>query len=133
MANNKINLQIITPSRLVFDEMVDTVTLRTLEGDMGVWYDHEPVVTLLSYGVLKYKADGKVNKATIMSGFAEVTEDKVVILADSSELEHEIDVERAKAAKSRAEGRTSSSDVDVIRAQVALRKALIRLQVAEGK
>ncbi|MGL4798016.1 MAG: F0F1 ATP synthase subunit epsilon [Cellulosilyticaceae bacterium] len=133
MANNKINLQIITPSRLVFDEMVDTVTLRTLEGDMGVWYDHEPVVTLLSYGVLKYKADGKVNKATIMSGFAEVTEDKVVILTDSSELEHEIDVERAKAAKSRAEGRTSSSDVDVIRAQVALRKALIRLQVAEGK
>ncbi len=130
MANNKINLQIITPTRLVLDEMVDTVVLRTQEGDMGVWYDHEPVVALLSYGPLNYKIDNKKYHATVMSGFAEVTEDKVVILTDSSELAEEIDLGRAEDAKQRAEGRVSVSDMDTVRAQIALRKALVRIQVA---
>ena len=100
---------------------------------MGVWYDHEPVVTLLSYGPLSYKKEGKVTKATIMSGFAEVTEDRVTILTDSSELAHEIDVERAKEAKVRAEGRLSSNEVDFVRAKVALRKALVRIDVGSKK
>lgn len=133
MANNQINLQIITPTRVVFDEWVDSVVLRTNEGDMGVWYDHEPVVALLAYGILRYKKDNKDHKATIMSGFAEVTEDKVVIMTDSSELEHEVDVERARAAKARAEGRLSKEEFDTKRAQIALRKALVRLNAGEGK
>ena len=119
MAKNKLRLQIITPTRSVLDSEVDSVVLRTAEGDMGVYYDHEPVVTLLSYGVLRYKVEGKTYNVTTMSGFAEVT----------AELENEIDFSRAQAAKERAEGRVSNADYDVARAQVALRKALVRLSL----
>ncbi len=129
MAKNKLRLQIITPTRSVLDSEVDSVVLRTAEGDMGVYYDHEPVVTLLSYGVLRYKVEGKTYNVTTMSGFAEVTEDKVVVLTDAAELENEIDFARAQAAKERAEVRVSNADYDVARAQVALRKALVRLSL----
>ena len=129
MAKNKLHLQIITPTRLVFDQEVDSVVLRTTEGDMGVYYDHEPVVTLLNYGVLRYKLDGKTYNVTTMSGFAEVMEEKVVVLTDAAELENEIDFERAQAAKERAEQRVSNTDFDIARAQIALRKALVRLSL----
>lgn len=129
MAENKLSLQIITPTRAVLNIKVDSVVLRTLEGDMGVYYDHEPVVTLLTYGILRYKVDGKVHKVTTMGGFAEVTEDKVVVLTDASELEEEINFERAKAAQKRAEGRLSNHDFDVRRAEIALRKSLVRLDL----
>lgn len=129
MAKNKLRLQIITPSRSVFNQEVDSVVLRTTEGDMGVYYDHEPVVTLLSYGVLRYKVEGKTYNVTTMSGFAEVTEDKVVVLTDAAELETEIDFERAKAAKERAESRLSNKQDDIARAQVALQKSLVRLSL----
>lgn len=131
MAKNKINLQIITPTRLVLDEMIDSVVLRTTEGDMGVLYDHEPVVTLLSYGILKYKEEGKVNEVTVMGGFAEITKDRVTILTDASELANEIDIERAKAAKERAEGYLGKDQYDSVRAEIALRKSLVRMKLAE--
>lgn len=133
MANNQINLQIITPTRSVLDEMVDSAVLRTTTGDLGVLYDHEPVVALLGYNVLRYKQDGKEYKATVMGGFAEVTKDKVTILTDASELAHEIDVARAKKAKERAEGRKGQSEMNAIRAEVALKKALVRITLGEKK
>lgn len=129
MAENKLSLQIITPTRSVLNIKVDSVVLRTLDGDMGVYYDHEPVVTLLNYGILRYKVDGKVHKVTTMGGFAEVTEDKVVVLTDASELEEEIDFARAEAAKERAEGRVGHNDLDMRRAEIALRKSLVRLDL----
>ena len=129
MAENKLSLQIITPTRAVLNTKVDSVILRTLEGDMGVYYDHEPVVTLLNYGVLRYKVDGKTYRATTMSGFAEVTEDRVVVMTDAAELENEIDFERAQKAKQRAEGRLKGNDYDVARAEIALRKSLVRLNL----
>lgn len=131
MANNKLSLHIITPTRAVLNTEVDSVILRTLEGDMGVYYDHEPVVTLLDYGVLRYKMDGKTHKVTTMSGFAEVTEDKVVVLTDAAEREDEIDFGRATAAKERAQGRLSSQDSDIARAEIALRKSLVRLGLGQ--
>lgn len=133
MANNKINLQIITPTKSVLDEMVDSAVLRTTNGDLGVLYDHEPVVALLSYNELRYKKEGKEYKATVMGGFAEVTKDKVTILTDASELAHEINLERAKQAKTRAEGRKGQSDMDLVRADIALKKALVRINVGETK
>ena len=133
MADNKMNLQVITPSRAVLNATVDSVVLKTLEGDMGVLYDHEPVVTLLNYGVLRYKQDGVVKKATIMGGFAEVTKDQVMILTDSSELENEIDVDRAKASKQRAEGRMDRDEYDRRRAEIALKKAVVRINLVSSE
>lgn len=131
MAKNKINLQIITPTRKVLDEVIDSVILRTQEGEMAVLYDHEPVVTLLAHAPLAYRQEDGVKKATVMGGFAEVTEDKVVILTDASELLEEIDIDRARAAHERATKRLSKNDIDVKRAEIALRKALIRIKLVE--
>lgn len=131
MAGKKINLQIIGPTRQVLNEEVDFVVFRTTEGDMGVLYGREPVVALLAYGKLKYKQNGIDKYATVMGGFVEVTKDKVTILTDASELEEEIDVERARAAKERAQKRRSESDMDALRAEIALKKALLRLSLKE--
>ncbi len=129
MAKNQLKLQIITPTRKVFDEMVEMVVLKTTEGEMGVFYDHEPVVALLKYGVIRYQQNGQKKQATTMGGFAEVTKDKVIILTDASELADEVDTERAKSAKSRAEKHKSESGMDQARAEIALQKSLVRLQI----
>ncbi|OOB79774.1 MAG: ATP synthase F1 subunit epsilon [Epulopiscium sp. Nele67-Bin001] len=128
---NQLKLQIITPTRKVFDEMVDMVVLKTTEGEMGVYYDHEPVVALLKYGVIRYIQGGKKVQATVMGGFAEVTKDKVVILTDASELAEEIDVNRASEAKERAQARKGQTDIDALRNEVALKKALVRLNATK--
>lgn len=131
MAKNKINLQIITPARQVLNEVVDSVILKSREGEMCILYEHEPTVTLLACGPLKYKQDGVAHKATVMGGFAEVTEEGVTILTDASERLEEIDVARAQAAKERAQGRMSQSDMDIQRAELALRRALVRIKLGE--
>lgn len=95
---NQIKLEIITPTRKVFEDMVDMIVLKTTEGEMGIMYDHEPVVALLSYGIIRYKKGAEKKEATTMSGFAEITKDKVTILTDASELEGEVDKTRAEAA-----------------------------------
>ncbi|MHC1749788.1 MAG: F0F1 ATP synthase subunit epsilon [Cellulosilyticaceae bacterium] len=133
MAGNKLNFQIITPTKKVLDEMVDSVILRTLTGEMGVLYDHEPVVTLLDYNAMRYKVEGKSKTVTVMGGFAEITSDKVIVLTDASELLDDIDLERAKKAKERAEGRLSKSEYDQKRAEVALKKSLARINATQSK
>ncbi len=133
MEKNKLTLQIITPLRKIFDEEVESVILHTTEGDMGILYDHEPVVALLGYNVIRYKQGGVLKKATTMGGFAEVTTDRVIILTDASEFPEDIDIERAKRAKERAEGRLSQQDMDRARAEIALKKAVVRLNLKDAK
>lgn len=126
---NKMRLQIITPMRSILDEEVESVILSTTEGEMGVLYDHEPVVALLSYDKITYTQDGVKKEATTLGGFAEVTMDRVVILTDASEFADEIDVERAKKAKERAERRLAEGNpnMDRARAEIALKKAIARI------
>lgn len=133
MAKNKMRLQIITPMKTILDEAVDSVVLSTTEGQMGVWYDHEPVVALLGYEKLTYTQDDVKKYATTLGGFAEVTKDKIVILTDASEFADEIDIERAKRAKERAEKRLKDGNMDNIRAEIALRKAIARINLREGR
>lgn len=132
---NKMRLQIITPMRSILDEEVESVILNTTEGEMGVLYDHEPVVALLGYNKLVYTQDGVKKEATTLGGFAEVTIDKVVILTDASELADEIDVERARKAKERAERRLQQQDanIDRARAEIALKKAIARINLSSMK
>ena len=133
MAKNKMRLQIITPMKTILDEEVDSVILSTTEGDMGVLYDHEPAVVLLGYKTLSYTQDEVKKYATTLGGFAEITKDKIVILTDASEFADEIDLERAKRAKERAEKRLSDSSMDHLRAEIALKKAIARINLKEGK
>lgn len=128
---NMMNLQIITPTRTILNEQVESVILHTTEGEMGVLYDHEPVVALLAYKDLVYTQEGKKKKATAFGGFVEVTKDQVMILTDASELADQIDIERARKAKERAEKRMQDSNMDQLRAEIALKKAIMRIRLAE--
>lgn len=133
MAKNKMRLQIITPMKKILDEEVDSVILSTTEGEMGILYDHEPVVVLLGYKTLSYTQDEVKKYATTLGGFAEITKDKIVVLTDASEFANEIDLERAKRAKERAEKRLSDSNMDHLRAEIALKKAIARINLKESK
>lgn len=132
---NKMKLQIITPMRTILDEEIESVILRTTEGEMCVLYDHEPTVTLLGYKDVVYTQGGKKKRATALGGFAEITKDRITILTDASELADEIDIERARKAKERAEKRLASKepDIDHVRAEIALKKAIARINLRESK
>lgn len=128
--SKKITLEVVTPERTVLREQVDSLVVPAAQGYMGVLPGHAPIVAQLTIGVLSYKIDGKEYTAAVSGGFMEVAEDKAVLLADTAELAEEIDVERALRSKERAERRLAerTPDVDVVRAEAALRRAMARLK-----
>jgi F-type H+-transporting ATPase subunit epsilon len=131
---NKLRLDIVTPHGLVLSEDVDEVTAAGTEGEFGVLPGHVPFITTLKVGMLILKKDNKTEYVFVNSGYAEVSTDKVVILADSAERAEDIDVERALAAKKRAEERLAQAEkYDFARATAALERASIRIQIAEKK
>jgi F-type H+-transporting ATPase subunit epsilon len=126
-----LDLQIVTPDRLVVQARVDEVQVPGSEGYFGVLPGHTPMLASLAVGELWYRQGQEKTYLAIASGFAEVLPDRVTILAKLAERADEIDAERAAAARQRAEERLANkSDVDYERARAALAKALTRLQVA---
>lgn len=126
-----IELQIVTPDRLLVKEQVDEVQIPGSEGYFGVLPGHTPLLAALSAGELWFRQGQEKTYLAISFGFAEVLPDRVTILARVAEKASEIDVERAEAARQRAEERlTQKADVDLERARAALLKALARLGVA---
>lgn len=132
MAEKTFHLQIISPTRVFFDEAVDMVEMKTTEGEIGVLAGHIPLTTILEPGVLRIKNDGNVREAALHDGFVQIRKDKVTVLAESCEWPDEIDANRAQKAKERAERRltSGSKEVDMVRAELALKKALIRIDLA---
>ena len=132
MAEKTFNLQIISPTRVFFNEAVDMVEMKTTEGESGVLAGHIPLTTILEPGVLRIKTDGNVREAALRDGFVQIQKDKVTVLAESCEWPDEIDANRARKAKERAERRltSGSKEVDMVRAELALKKALIRIDLA---
>jgi F-type H+-transporting ATPase subunit epsilon len=127
-----IDLQIVTPDKLVVREQVDEVQIPGSEGYFGVLPGHTPLLASLAVGELWYRTGTEKTYVAIAFGFAEVLPDGVTILAQLAERAEEINVERAEAAKRRAEERLThaASDVDYERARIALTKSLSRLQVS---
>jgi F-type H+-transporting ATPase subunit epsilon len=127
-----LDLQIVTPDRLVIREQVDEVQIPGSEGYFGVLPGHTPLLASLAVGELWYRKGSEKFYVSIAYGFAEVLPDGVTILAQLAERADEIDVERADAALKRAEERLTRprSDVDYDRARIALAKSLSRLQVS---
>ena len=102
---NTIQLDVVTPERLVVAKKVEMVVAPGAEGEFGVLAGHIPFLSTLRSGELRYTAGGQVNYLAVTGGFAEVGPDKVTVLADSAEEAREIDIDRAKRAKDRAEER----------------------------
>src|SRR5919106_6021534 len=126
-----IELQIVTPDRMLVREQVDEVQIPGAEGYFGVLPGHTPLLASLTVGELWYRKGQEKTYLSIAFGFAEVLPDRVTILAKLAERAEDIDVERAEAARQRAEERLAQkSDIDYERARAALAKALTRLQVA---
>jgi len=127
-----LTLEIATPTRLVVAETVHEVVIPGSQGYFGVLPGHAPLLATLGIGELMYRKDHTQYHLALTGGFAEVRNDKVIILAENAERPDEVDRERALRAKDRAERRLGGreADVDFARAQTALMRALIRLQVA---
>ena len=127
-----LDLQIVTPDRLVIRERVDEVQIPGSKGYFGVLPGHTPLLASLAVGEMWYRKGSEKTYVSLAYGFAEVLPDGVTILAELAERGDEIDVPRAEAARVRAEERLArpTSDIDYERARVALAKSLSRLQVS---
>lgn len=131
----KFALQIISPERVVFEGEVDAVYAPGAEGEFGVLPGHAPYLVQLKVGELRILQNNKWTYAAVSGGFSEVEYKSMKILAEAAELSHEIDIDRAKAAKQRAEEKLKkekkTEDDEFSLAQAALQRALNRLKVAE--
>ncbi len=126
-------LEVITPERKFFQGDAECLIFKSADGEIGVYPQHAPLVTTVEVGTIKINQDGKWIEAVVTQGFAEITPDKVILLTGTAELPEEIDINRARAAKSRAEERLQRqlSQVETIRTRAALTRAMARLRVTK--
>lgn len=128
-------LEIVTPEKKVVDTAAEEVQIPGKSGYLGILPGHAPLITELAVGEITFRDGAEEQRLAVAWGFAEVLPDKVTILAETAERPSEIDVERARKAKERAEQRLTGGDtsVDVERSLNALHKAETRLEVAGQK
>lgn len=130
-------LEIVTPERKVYAEQANMIIVKGVEGELGILPNHIPLVTPLRIAPITVKRQGSKDVViAVNGGFMEVRKDKVVILAESAELPEQINVDRAKASKERAQKRLSQAkqdNVDFKRAELALQRALNRIDVSGSK
>ena len=134
--SNRINLKIITPERLFFEGEIDmyTVDAKGTTGGFSVITNHSPLTSEIGYGTISlFEGDTVIKKATLFGGFALVQPYETIILVDAAEWPEEIDVERAMAAKQRAEAAIAKADADFEVARIALMKANARIDLANLK
>ena len=132
MLPESIDLDVVTPEKRLVQMAVDEVVLPGTEGSMGVRPGHAPLLTALDIGELMYRRGQERHYIAVSYGFAEVLPARVTVLATVAERAEEIDRERALRARGRATERLEKKDpdTDFKRAQVALEKAIIRIEVA---
>jgi F-type H+-transporting ATPase subunit epsilon len=126
-----IQLEIVTPERLVVNDTADDVQIPGRSGYLGILPGHAPLITELAVGEIAYRRAGQIKRLAVAWGFAEVLSEKVTILAETAEKAEEIDVSRAQAAKQRAEEELRrAGPAGNPEAQAALERAKTRLEVA---
>ena len=128
--NDKIHFKVITHERVVFDDYVDEIYSKGIDGDFGVLYNHIPFMTALDIGVTKIVKDGDDDYIATIGGTFQINDNVAVILTDEAQLGSDIDIVRTKNAQERALMRLNQSkpDTDIVRAEIALAKAMARLK-----
>lgn len=132
--NRIFDVEIITPDRVFYTGNATMIEFNTAAGEIGVYKKHIPLTTVLAPGIVKIHKDGEEDViAAVHSGFAEILPDKVTLLAEIAEWPNEIDKDRAEAALKRAQERLAhkTESIDVKRAEFALRKALVRIDITK--
>lgn len=133
-----LKLSVVTPLKKIMTEApVEEVFVPAQRGELNILQGHAPLLSTLQTGILKYRlaTDKTLNEIAISSGFIEVSNDRVIVLAETAEGREEIDVTRATDAKGRAEKALLASDAspeDIRKYQLKLNRAMIRLQVAKN-
>lgn len=131
-----LRLEIVTAERAVYSDEVDAVIAPGIVGQFTILPHHAPFMTMLEPGELCLRKGGEETFIVVGGGFLEVLENKVIILADTAERAEEIDLERAEAAKQRAQEQLShrgEEELDLVRAEASLRRSLARLKIAERR
>ena len=130
---HELNLRIVTPDRTLIDRPVKAVSFMGIDGSYGILANHAPLITATAIAttVKITHTDGKVDELIVTDGFAEVSNNTLVLVCKSGESATEIDVERAKEAEQRArkkiaDAQSGVEEVDVERAEAALRRAMLR-------
>ena len=137
MAKTSYPAQIITPEGMFFEGQVVSLRLPGTSGEFGVLARHAPMLAALAAGAISFEtADGKREELIVGEGFAEVGREQVRVLVDSCERPGEVDVERAERALARARerldaGKVATTDLDFLRAEAAMRRAMVRLRMAK--
>lgn len=129
------HLQVISAERVLYEDDVDMVVCPGIEGELGILPNHAPIFTLLQPGEVRVRKDNQEESIFVTGGFLQVSQTKVVVLADSGEHAADIDEARAQEARTRAEERIrdSAGEVDLARAEAALRRSVVRLRVLERR
>lgn len=127
-----LTVSVVTPDGPVLEDKYEMVSCKAENGELGILPGHIPLVAPLTISAVRLKRGNDVDRLAINGGFLEVRPDKITILAQSAEKPAEIDVERARKAKERAESRlqTKQDHIDFHRAELALKRAMNRLDVS---
>jgi F-type H+-transporting ATPase subunit epsilon len=130
-----IKLEIVTAERQVYSDDVDFVSAPGVMGTLGILPKHSPLLTALEVGELRFKKGDEEERFAVSGGFMEVRPDRVIVLADTAERAEEIDLERAEAARQRAEDllKERPPGVDMAAIEGALRRSRIRLKVGRRR
>lgn len=131
-----LKLEIVTIEGVVFSGDVDMVVAPGTEGELGILPRHAPLITALTYGELRVRRGEDVDCYAIGGGYMEVLPNEVTVMADSAERADQIDLERAEAARRRAEAGLkdrSQTEVDFAKAEAALRRSMVRIKVATAQ
>ncbi len=131
----ELYLEVITPEKVVVSQEADIVVAPGTLGEFGVLPEHVAYLSGIVPGELRYGLDGKTESLAVSTGFSEVFNNRVSVLVDAAERVHDIDLERARRAMERAKERLAkdrgTEDTDFLRAEAALRRAIVRIKVAE--
>ena len=133
---DKLQLEIVTPDRLLLKESVDEVQVPAKGGYLGILPGHAPLISELQIGEISYRQGRATRSLAVAWGYCEVLPERVIILAERAEKAEEIDRQRALAAKERAEKRLSdvqNPDIDFDRAAASLQRALARIQASSRR
>ena len=137
MSDKTLQVDILTPERKVMSQAARMVVVRTIEGEIGILPNHLPLLAPLykAWPIRIKLENGEEIKVASCGGFMEVGLNRVTLLSDCAELPGEIDFERSERAKERAEKRLQDhrADIDLYRAEQALKRALMRIEVSGDK
>jgi F-type H+-transporting ATPase subunit epsilon len=132
----KLNVEVVTGERVVYAEQdVDMVVAPGAEGQLGILPKHAPLFSLLSAGEMRIKKGGAEQSLVVFGGFMEVSNNRVLILADTAERVEEIDIARAEEARHRAEAHLGQrgTGADLSTAEAQLQRAAVRIRVAQRR